>query len=321
MEESLLEKWQTEYLKWLFGADNSIEANRQAAIIKFDYMPDHLYKYRTFSPNHLEALEKGVLYAAPLDKLNDIREANLVISEKAERQFIQTSYDIMRKQYGLPSASVCNPGDMVKVIDSYFKEQASSRGIGKKIPEELMQSMITEVNDQYRQIMDSYRKSIRNPYSACCFSASNSIFKMWGYYADCYNGFCIEYDFKSLGLDDLKTALLFPVIYVDDNRIIADNIDLIDGRMNMLAATIKNKTDWDYEEEWRLLYPEKESNKPQSMPKPTAIYIGERTDEENTQYMKKFCGNNNIPLFRMIYNQRKDILEPLVIRASRGQIS
>ncbi len=36
---------------------------------------------------------------------------------------------------------------------------------------------------------------------------------MWSHYSDQHKGFCVEYDFKELGLDNQVTRFIFPVIY------------------------------------------------------------------------------------------------------------
>ena len=306
------EKWREEYLRLLFESDNSDETRTKAADLKFDHMPDRLYKYRGFNEGHISALEDGVLYAAPLDSLNDIRESNLVISEKAEELFNQRQYESLREQYGFPPAEIHHQADIIKAIEEYYRTISLQHRGTKRMPPDMLVEIQRITEKQYQASMERYRNGIRTTYSACCFSAFNNIFKMWGYYADCYNGFCIEYDFKSLGRDDLKTALLFPVIYVDDSRVMIDDIDHYDPNKGLLAATQKNR-EWEYEEEWRLLYTEDQAKKPQLMPKPTAIYIGDRTVLEHTQKMREYCVTAQIPLYRMKYNQRKDVLEPIPI--------
>ena len=54
--------WLDEYYILMFGEDNSIDTYAKAAVLKFEHMPKHLYKYRTFCDSHKSALKRGVLY-------------------------------------------------------------------------------------------------------------------------------------------------------------------------------------------------------------------------------------------------------------------
>lgn len=44
---------------------------------------------------------------------------------------------------------------------------------------------------------------------------------------------------------------MFPVIYVEDNRIFIDDIDLTDGNTGLYAASLKVKSEWSYQQEYK----------------------------------------------------------------------
>ena len=46
-----------------------------------------------------------------------------------------------------------------------------------------------------------------------CFSEVNDSIVIWSHYANNHKGFCLEYDFKSLGFNDIRATSLCPVIY------------------------------------------------------------------------------------------------------------
>ena len=50
--------WLDEYYILMFGEDNSIDTYAKAAVLKFEHMPKHLYKYRTFCDSHKSAYHK-----------------------------------------------------------------------------------------------------------------------------------------------------------------------------------------------------------------------------------------------------------------------
>ena len=310
-----MEEWLEEYQQLMFHSGNTIEAMAKASVMKFEHMPDRLYKYRMFCPNHIKALNEGVLYSASMDSLNDIKELNIVITEKAKETLQQRTYDDIREQHGFPVAEVKTPSEFLRIIDAYYKSIANTYGRSRALSEEAISSMIHEMEEAYERQIQTIIEADRKMYSICSLSATNASNRMWGYYADSHQGFCIEYDFKSLGIDNLKTAFLFPVVYEDDSRVFVDDIDHIDGNIGMIAATRK-ETKWAYEQEWRLLFPGKVGGRPQPMPKPTAIYIGERTNEANTKIMLEFCKAEMIPLYRMKYYQHEDLMKSQIVQFS-----
>ena len=48
-----------------------------------------------------------------------------------------------------------------------------------------------------------------------CFSETKESILMWSHYADNHKGFCVEYDFKELGISNPFARFIFPVIYTD----------------------------------------------------------------------------------------------------------
>ena len=299
----------------MFGPGNSVKTYAQAALLKYAHMPDHFYKYRSFCSTHLDALERGVLYFTATDKLNDIKEANLVVTKEAEANIYQFQYDRLRRQLGIHEAKITNFDELVKAIDDHFKQRAI-KNRDKDFTATPEYLMIKDLNDKFHKTqIEALRKESRSMYSVCCFSTANDINSMWAHYADNHNGFCIEYDFRSLGEDDLLTSLLFPVLYKDDNRVLVDDIDKIDGNIGLLAATLKETRDWGTESEWRLVHNVQEHGTPQPMPKPTAIYIGIRTDIQDIDRIWKYSSTNNIPIYQMIYNQNTNKIEPHMINS------
>ncbi|MGD9567492.1 MAG: hypothetical protein AB7V48_04120 [Sedimentibacter sp.] len=56
--------WIEEFNELLFKTINSKEATIKATKLKFENMPNIVYKYRTASDDHLEALKNNILYAS-----------------------------------------------------------------------------------------------------------------------------------------------------------------------------------------------------------------------------------------------------------------
>ena len=307
------ETWQEEYRELLFGANHTEESIAKAIELKYNHMPKHLYKYRCFTDNHLSALKAGRLYATSTISLNDTKETNVVFSDNIEKLFIQKAYDCVKDQFGFPPMQVGSVSEIEKAISGYYDKSETQNKDTNPYDASDLEVFHNVAVSCVDQVMELLRKRIRSSYSVCCFSAEKDINSMWGLYADSHQGFCIEYDFKSLGKHDQKCAFLFPVLYVEDTRIIMNSIDMIDPAVAMLATTLKERKEWEQEKEWRIIYDRSEDGKPQTMPKPTAIYLGEKANKQNQIWMENFCRENSIPLYRMKYNQITDHIEPIVL--------
>ena len=296
--------WLDEYYILMFGEDNSIDTYAKAAVLKFEHMPKHLYKYRTFCDSHKSALKRGVLYFSLTGSLNDVKEANICITAKAEIERLQRIYNEMRVIHGFPQTEITSWDQMIYIINDFYKQRAEINKGFDVLSQPEFQTFLKGVEDKRKEMIAKTIKDSRNMYSVCSFSASNDINQMWAHYSDSHQGFCIEYDFKSLGIDDMLTSLLFPVLYKDDNRVFINSYNEIDGNVGLAAATLKDRKEWGYEKEWRLVHGAKEHHTPQVMPKPTGIYLGENVKDENKKLMKEYCYENNIPLYQMKYNQQ-----------------
>lgn len=307
-----MDSWLRKYIYLMFCIGNTEVTLAEAAILKYTHIPKRLYKYRTFCQNHVTALERGVLYFTATSHLNDIKEANIVLSDQAKIDYFQTIFNDIQGEYDLPEAKVTNLKEMLDFLNSYFKEHSNKKDLDFSKSEEYKE-LEKELEEQQAEKMNNILQANRNMYSVCSFSAANDINNMWALYAQDHQGYCIEYDFKSLGEDSLFTALLFPVIYAEDNRLIVNDINRLNGNTGLLAATLKNKNEWGYEQEWRLVHDVKEHGTPQPMPKPTGIYLGVRTCEKDETIMKDYCYKNTIPMYKMIYNQNTDRIEPKLI--------
>ena len=155
---------------------------------------------------------------------------------------------------------------------------------------------------------------------------------MWGHYADSHRGFCIEYDFQKIltacseKCADVQhcTSLMMspaiaPVIYADVRYDASQIIlPLLLSRMADLAHTaikpfyedllvivkslLTKSSVWSYENEWRMIsmLPDNTLFCRIYSLKPTAVYIGVRTDEEAANTLYQICCEKDIPCYKMV---------------------
>lgn len=308
-----MEEWHKGFIELMFSKNRTLETISAAADIKYQHMPNALYKFRCFTENALTALQNDCLYSSSPSQLNDIREAPISIStEKIKQTVLQKAYNNARKSNPLlPEARIANEYDLAAIyreINSQNNEDACVH-FPKPSADPFINSLVAASISMIRTKAEEALHVIRNTYNICSFSASRDEDLMWAHYADSHRGFCIEYDFKSNGIKDKKVQLLFPVIYQDQPLVLIDDLEEINGNTAMYALTIKSLR-WNYEQEWRGFFVHTEQPNPEPMPKPKAIYLGEKCERENKQKMGEICEKKRIPLYQMVLPNMTSSLEP-----------
>ena len=297
-----MEAWQEEYLELMFGNDHSSDSMRVAAEIKYLHMPESLYKYRSFSKNTISALRNDCLYSSNPDSLNDIRESPIeIMTERIRQKTLQEAYNKAREYYSwMPEATVKSEFELADIFREHYSNEygASECQFPEPKSDPVINGIVSIITEMSQAVFDKELHNIRNMYNVCSFSARNDIELMWAHYSDNHQGFCIQYDFKNYGMFDDRVQLLFPVIYQDHPLVQIDDLGDANSSQAMYALTLK-KTDWQYEQEWRMFFTHTEKANPEPMPKPQAIYLGYRCNDENKQMMAEICKDKKIPLFMM----------------------
>lgn len=179
----------------------------------------------------------------------------------------------------------------------------------------------------YRTLIDEQKRR-----SIACFTESNDNSAMWGHYADSHRGFCIEYDFQkiltacsekcadvqrctSLMMSPVIAPMIYTDVRYDASQII---LPLLLSRMADLAHTaikpfyedllvivkslLTKSSVWSYENEWRMIsmLPDNTLFCRIYSLKPTAVYIGVRTDEEAANTLYQICCEKDIPCYKMV---------------------
>lgn len=303
-------EWLNQYRVLMFGRDHTYDTMTEGAKLKFVHLPAKLFKYRVLNDHTWDDLSNDTLFVRKTSVQNDTREANIILTPDAETSIRQQLFDDMTRTYGLPRVMVKNADDVIVAINDYFKRFVID---GDAIEKEFVktpqyESLRKQIDESFKAYICSIKNNSREIYSICSFSSVNNSNLMWGYYADGHKGCCIEYNFKELGSEALDVALMFPVLYTEDNRVYLNKYEIdkgVDGSLAMFAATLKNK-EWEHEKEWRRLYLGTESGKLQKMPKPTAVYMGERINQENRARLIELCKERGIKLFQTHYEQSQD---------------
>lgn len=309
-----MEQWHNEYLELMFGPGHTLVTMSKAADIKYQHMPERLYKYRPISENTIAALREDYLMSSPPWRFNDIFEGSLLIDKaKAIANTSQRTYDNLRKLHPfLPEASVWN---MEGIFDAIAKGFGGSVTDLKKdyLYYPLMQQLIELGESKLNADIAKIQSINRNLYNIVCLSELHDSKLMWTHYADNSSGFCIGYDIKSMGILNPIVSCTMPVIYMDNPSMTVDDIDQLDGSQAMHLLSCKGM-DWEYEKEWRIFYTANEAPRRETMPIPKEIYLGPRISDDNRRIMAEICMEKGIHLYQMVVNieSQKYIPQPML---------
>ncbi|WP_159065838.1 DUF2971 domain-containing protein [Gorillibacterium timonense] len=162
-------------------------------------------------------------------------------------------------------------------------------------------------------MIENHKNMILSSNYVSCFSETYESILMWSHYADYHRGFCIGYDFKSLGLSDMRFRMLEPVVYRNDMFDLSSffNPDtLINNSTNIfvaLYASIVKSSEWAYEKEWRIVSSNGVFEKECVfvVPKPKAIYLGVKVLNKDREKLLMISERRNIPIYQMKMSENK----------------
>lgn len=154
---------------------------------------------------------------------------------------------------------------------------------------------------EYDYLLDSIK--------VACLTTDNKNTVMWGHYADKHRGICIEYDISPL-LDKNRNDFLIRKINYDKTAIINENIaninniELYDLNLLMDLFSIKSK-EWEYENEYRILYYDRERRKNGLVIPLTikSIYFGAETPEDDKELILDIA--ENIELYELKFDDKE----------------
>ena len=151
---------------------------------------------------------------------------------------------------------------------------------------------------------NNYLERLKTTFRATCFTTNPYSQLMWSDYADCHNGFCIEYDIKPNAekYNDIYENL-FPVIYSKVRstipyKIIEDNyLEITDEYLWNICfcGALRKSIDWVWQDEWRLLLPYHDPKLYNIEFYPiTKVFLGNRMSTDNKKRITDICNERKI---------------------------
>ena len=165
---------------------------------------------------------------------------------------------------------------------------------------------------------DKYCSDLRNRFRVSCFATSPYSQLMWGgAYANCHNGFCLEY--TVIPKDEKYIDIyhnLFPMIYCKTRPNMSERIVEAKDRETTqeelwdiyFHGVLRKSIDWAYQNEWRLLLPmNMKTDYNIKFFQITKVFMGNRMSADRCRDIIDICNRKNVPYVKM--ERAPDIFE------------
>lgn len=218
----------------------------------------------------------------------------------------------------LDSKGRFNPSKFEKTLDAETEKLPPEKRELTKAYFDYLESTEFEIAAQKRivEIFQNLTNLLRNGNLVCCLTQRKENQKMWEEYSDKYTGFVIEYSLskvKDFPESYKFISQLFPVSYrksmpkvplvpfldsLINKEVYNIETDVSDATRKLVMQLLVKKEEYSGEEEWRILSPV------QRIPFPfiSAVYMGYKISDENTQRLIEICTKKNIPLYRQKFS-------------------
>lgn len=260
-----------------------------------------------------------------IEKAIKLKFENLPSSIFKFRNFDDKSFNLQNLEND--NVKITNPNDFNDPYDCeiYVNEDTIVDQIATPEIRELLLNIKEFMYKSNEVILKTINPFYKNSLKVCSFSEVNDSILMWSHYASNHSGFCIEYDIKSLTIEDDVTQNLFPVIYTSDifdatEYMIESHKKSDSNDKYMTLSTIYKANIWSYEKEWRLVLNDNHSDF-FKMPKPKAIYLGSKISDSNKEKILAICEKKDIDVYQMSMEISKfEFKKPSKIKSSEPEL-
>ncbi len=315
--------WKHDFVRLLFPTNHENMRNDEAEALKFQYMPNSLYRYRSVTECNIENLKNGIEWMSYPKDFNDPFDSSFKVS------FRQLRNEIYRVRW-MPKILKKLAAEGIDFSESEIEQIKGAENsismlakfVAMRDPstaekaDEFAEVIDKAIADEFDHMGDEFRSLFREGYLVTCFSEQHKSIVMWSHYAGNHTGYCIEYDFKSLGPDHPRTRMLYPVIY---NKEFFDATEyyrasLLGDTQNFnnifgIYVTISKSPEWCYEREWRMIFPigpnAGDEYRALQMPKPKRIYLGARMKDEDRDKILKIAQEKEIPVHQIVLSKEE----------------
>lgn len=299
--------WMVEFKEKMLGRTINVEDISGGFALKFEHIPSSLFKYREFDDSgySLGNLASNTVWMNSPQNFNDPFDCSLTVSmSKLSPEILEGIHEILKvmKYEGDDLERVV---ELVSVTSNPYAELFAVLSREGRIDADVSVALTSLLEARDDRLIEDFSEKTKDLVKICSFCESNASILMWAHYAKNHTGFCIEYDFKTLGVDHLSTKLLYPVQYSEYMHDHAEHMLIEDQErgnpLSIVLPAITKSQDWSYEREWRLVYSNNflATSRAILVPTPVRVYAGVRIDDENFVKLQRICDLIGVPLVKM----------------------
>lgn len=321
----MTEEWIKEFVACFESANKDGLFIDKAFTIKHQHLPSFVYKFRAVNDCSLNNLAEGTVWLTSPSKYNDPYDCAATISyselaKASPRAHLEQSIEHSNLKSILSAEAI---EDAIKSDDPVMEIARKVLASDPEVKAENIDSMLDDLRRAQEHVMAPHMErlvaSVREGIKMCSFCATNEPILMWSHYANNHQGFCMDYDVKSL--PDMVKRMLFPVIYdasmFDCTKYYAEAMSNLSGFNNVFAQlqALYKAPEWSYEKEWRLVFIagviKDEMNYHIGYPK--RVYLGAKMSEPDRTRVLDICRRNGIDvrLMKLVPNRFELASDPI----------
>jgi hypothetical protein len=261
---------------------------------KRDFMGDYVYKYRSFSKMHLQALFENKIWFSQSETFNDPFDSshNTFLNKSDLHSMLELMQRVEPEKAGYYQNIIdTQPNQLVHMQVNSINESGE------------LDLESTETEQPFKFMTDMLSKA----YIFCaCKTATNNL--MWSHYGDYHKGFCIRY--KKSVLEKLNLFKHDDVKYEPQRVNIANVANGLGSITNeVLEQSFIKGEDWKYEEEYRFVLNNDDQNNALSIPivhnenAVDMILFGIKTSESDKAFIKSLLKGRDIKFKNLKVNE------------------
>lgn len=257
-----------------------------------------LYKYYSNINHAVDAIENNRIHLDQLSKFNDLYEGAFPIPEDYIEQIANPPanfFTLLRRVLDDSFTKIIDDFEVaikkIEDIDSIFLTDfiECANTINPENGNKIRDAFSKLFNNQEIMVADNYRIS--------CFSEVNDSLLMWAYYANKYEGVCVQFDVTGY---DLLYQGLRRVAYTD----------LYYGNYGEIGNYFRKSSQWQHEKEWRIVCQTTEEYIPAKV---TGVFFTKRLRKEHRDVLKDLAMKNSIDLVYLYPSRNKYELKQRVL--------
>lgn len=295
----------------IFNAYDREDSVGEARELVSGFLPARLFKYRGVSDYSLDNFKLDTLFCAKADSFNDPFDCSLSLHGPDSTLLLVKSLKALGMSSNDNKARITSAADPIRALTEVVEEN------GYPMSEAEKKAFIDNIKKTVNEPRDLLNSKIRRSCNICSLSERIDSLPMWAHYGDDHKGFAMEYDISAFPLDHEARESLWPVLYGHE---MYDVTQQIFGRpvqkfnqLFLVGGAIHKSSDWQYEQEWRIVLPVGADNPAEniSVPTPIALYLGAQIDPDDAEKLVGLAKEKNVPVYRMEHSRNQFKMEPV----------